>query len=65
MSGSELPKIVDKTRDDIEAAIAAIESSDLSSGINRGRRTWLFYKTEYGAFIGGVITSVIYTCALG
>ncbi|KTD04527.1 Transposase IS66 family protein [Legionella geestiana] len=30
----------------------------------RGRRTWLFYKTEYGAFIGGVITSVIYTCAL-
>lgn len=30
----------------------------------RGRRTWLFYKTEYEAYIGGVITSVIYTCAL-
>lgn len=30
----------------------------------RGRRTWLFYKTEYGAMIGGVLTSAIYTCAL-
>jgi len=30
----------------------------------RGRRTWLFYKTEYGAMIGGVLTSLIYTCAL-
>lgn len=30
----------------------------------RGRRTWLFYKTEYGAMIGGVLTSVIHTCAL-
>lgn len=30
----------------------------------RGRRTWLFYKTQYGAMIGGVLTSVIYTCAL-
>ena len=30
----------------------------------RGRRTWLFYKTEYGAMLGGVLTSVIYTCAL-
>lgn len=30
----------------------------------RGRRTWLFYKTPYGAMIGGVLTSVIYTCAL-
>ena len=30
----------------------------------RGRRTWLFYKTEYGAMIGAVLTSVIYTCAL-
>jgi len=27
-------------------------------------RTWLFYKTQYGAMIGGVLTSVIYTCAL-
>lgn len=30
----------------------------------RGRHTWLFYKTEYGAMIGGVLTSIIYTCAL-
>jgi transposase len=30
----------------------------------RGRRTWLFYKTDYGAMIGGVLTSVIYTCVL-
>lgn len=30
----------------------------------RGRRTWLFYKTEYGGMIGGVLTSIIYTCAL-
>ena len=30
----------------------------------RGRRTWLFYKTTYGAMIGGVLTSVIHTCAL-
>jgi transposase len=30
----------------------------------RGRRTWLFYKTQYGAMTGGVLTSVIYTCAL-
>ena len=30
----------------------------------RGRRTWLFYKTEYGAMIGGVLTSIIYTCML-
>ncbi len=30
----------------------------------RGRRTWLFYKTQYGAMIGGILTSVIYTCAM-
>jgi len=30
----------------------------------RERCTWLFYKTEYGAMIGAVLTSVIYTCAL-
>jgi len=30
----------------------------------RGRRTWLFYKTQYGAMIGGILTSVIYTCVL-
>lgn len=30
----------------------------------RGRNTWLFYKTEYGAMVGGVLTSIIYTCEL-
>lgn len=30
----------------------------------RGRRTWLFYKTEYSAMIGAVLTSIIYTCVL-
>jgi hypothetical protein len=30
----------------------------------RGRRTWLFYKTKYGAMMGGALTSIIYTCAL-
>ena len=25
---------------------------------------WLFYKTEYGAMVGGVLTSIIYTCEL-
>lgn len=30
----------------------------------RGRNNWLFYKTTYGAYIGSVITSVIYTCTL-
>ena len=30
----------------------------------RGRKTWLFYKTQYGAMIGGILTSVIHTCAL-
>ena len=30
----------------------------------RGRRTWLFYKTEYGAMIGSVLTSIIHTCEL-
>lgn len=30
----------------------------------RGRRTWLFYKTKYGAMVGSVLTSIIYTCEL-
>ncbi|CDZ76786.1 hypothetical protein BN59_01062 [Legionella massiliensis] len=28
----------------------------------RGRNNWLFYKTEYGAMVGGILTSIIYTC---
>lgn len=31
MSGNELPKVIDKTPADIDAAINAIKSSDLSS----------------------------------
>lgn len=30
----------------------------------RGRRTWLFYKNQYGAMIGSVLTSIIHTCEL-
>ena len=30
----------------------------------RGRKNWMFYKNSYGAHIGGVITSVIYTAML-
>ena len=30
----------------------------------RSRKTGLFYKTQYGAMIGGILTSVIHTCAL-
>ena len=30
----------------------------------RGRSNWMFYKTTYGAYIGGVLTSIIYTCIL-
>ncbi len=32
MSGNELPKVIDKTQADIDAAIDAIQSSNLSSG---------------------------------
>lgn len=30
----------------------------------RGINNWMFYKTTYGAYIGSVLTSVIYTCTL-
>ena len=46
---------------------AAIDNNILERALKipiRGRRTWVFYKTEYGAMIGGVLTSVIYTCVL-
>jgi hypothetical protein len=32
MSGNELPKVIDKSQADIDAAIAAIKSCDLPSG---------------------------------
>lgn len=46
---------------------APIHNNDIERGLKipiRGRNTWLFYKTEYGAMIGGVLTSIIYTCEL-
>lgn len=46
---------------------APIHNNDLERGLKipiRGRNTWLFYKTEYGAMVGGVLTSIIYTCEL-
>ncbi len=30
----------------------------------RGRKNWMFYKNTYGASVGGVLTSIIYTCLL-
>jgi len=30
----------------------------------RNRKSAMFYKTEYSAYIGGMITSLIYTCVL-
>ena len=30
----------------------------------RHRKNSMFYKTKYGASVGGVLTSVIYTCVL-
>jgi transposase len=51
----------------IRVAGAPLDNNILERALKipiRGRRTWLFYKTEYGAMIGGVLTSVIYTCAL-
>ena len=46
---------------------APIHNNDMERGLKipiRGRNTWLFYKTEYGAIVGGVLTSIIYTCEL-
>jgi hypothetical protein len=46
---------------------APIHNNDMERGLKipiRGRNTWLFYKTEYGALVGGVLTSIIYTCEL-
>ncbi len=30
----------------------------------RGRNNWMIYKTTYGAYMGSVLTSIIYTCTL-
>jgi hypothetical protein len=46
---------------------APIHNNDMERGLKvpiRGRNTWLFYKTKYGAMVGGVLTSIIYTCEL-
>jgi len=46
---------------------APIHNNDIERGLKipiRGRNTWLFYKTEYGAMVGGILTSIIYTCEL-
>lgn len=46
---------------------APVHNNDMERGLKipiRGRNNWLFYKTEYGAMVGGVLTSIIYTCEL-
>lgn len=46
---------------------APIHNNDMERGLKipiRGRNTWLFYKTEYGAMVGSILTSIIYTCEL-
>ncbi len=46
---------------------APIHNNDMERGLKipiRGRNSWLFYKTEYGAMVGGVLTSIIYTSEL-
>ena len=46
---------------------APLDNNDMEQGLKipiRGRKNWLFYKNTYGASIGGVLTSVIYTCML-
>jgi len=46
---------------------APLDNNDLEQRLKvaiRGRKNWLFYKNCYGATVGGVMTSVIYTCLL-
>ncbi|CDZ76806.1 Transposase [Legionella massiliensis] len=46
---------------------APVHNNNMEQGLKipiRGRNNWLFYKTEYGAMVGGVLTSIIYTCEL-
>ena len=51
----------------LRVAGAPLDNNIVERGLKipiRARRTSLFYKTEYGAMIGAVLTSVIYTCVL-
>lgn len=51
----------------LRVAGAPIDSNILERFLKipiRRRRTWLFYKTEYGVMVGGVLTSIIATCVL-
>lgn len=44
-----------------------IHNNDMERGLKipiHGRNTKLFYKTQYGAMVGGGLTSIIYTCEL-
>ncbi len=46
---------------------APIHNNDMERVLKiptRGRNSWLFYKTEYGAMVGGVLISIIYTSEL-
>lgn len=46
---------------------APLDNNDLERTLKiaiRGRNNWLFYKTRYGAMIGGILTSLIYTCVV-
>ena len=46
---------------------APLDNNAMEQGLKipiRGRNNWMFYKNTYGAYIGGVLTSVIYTCML-
>ncbi len=51
----------------LHVAGAPIDNNVLERALKipiRNRKNSLFYKTEYGAMIGGVLTSIIYTCSL-
>ena len=46
---------------------APLDNNSIEQGLKtpiRGRNNWMFYKTKNGASVGGVLTSIIYTCIL-
>ena len=46
---------------------APLDNNAMEQGLKipiRGRKNWMFYKNTYGASVGGVLTSIIYTCML-
>ncbi len=46
---------------------APLDNNTMEQGLKipiRGRKNWMFYKSTYGATVGGILTSVIYTCML-